>query len=396
MKKILLFASIIACLCACQTEVTTPIYTYSVTAYAEAETRTALDAEDHVVWKTGDQLALVMGSAVATFTLDANQDGQRYGTFSYTGSQLADGTYMAYYPASVVADDGTFTWPTMQVYSADQCKNAPMQATGISVSGNALGELRFTNMGGLLQLTLSGNETVQEVAFHGKKGSTPVVITLTGCNHSPAPTHYYLALEAGKYTDVYFTITDANGYVAIKNSKRSVTITQNRILEMTLPTLTFDIVPITANGQTVYFAKNNYGASSPTDLGTSVTWTSLPAANGHWRVPTAEEMEVLFHWAKTTDSSNNWTGSTPNPDYTWGWTSPCVTVTSTTGAVLQLPTQIEPAIGYYWSSSADGDNYAWMFSVVYDTDISTSESSTPRSSEAYVRLIYDPSPLQSN
>lgn len=163
MKKILLFASIIACLCACQTEVTTPIYTYSVTAYAEAETRTALDAEDHVVWKTGDQLALVMGSAVATFTLDANQDGQRYGTFSYTGSQLADDTYMAYYPASVVADDGTFTWPTLQVYSEDQCKNAPMLATGISVSSNALSELRFTNMGGLLQLTLSGNETVQEI-----------------------------------------------------------------------------------------------------------------------------------------------------------------------------------------------------------------------------------------
>lgn len=156
---------------------------------------------------------------------------------------------------------------------------------------------------------------------------------------------------------------------------------------MTLPTLTFDIVPITANGQTVYFAKNNYGASSPTDLGTSVTWTSLPAAKGHWRVPTAEEMEVLFQHAKIDDT------------FIWAWDSNSSSVTITkNGVVLQLPTQpVEGMmIGNYWSSSAYGDNYAWMFSVFYDTDISTSESSPSRSNEANVRLIYDPSPLQSN
>lgn len=372
--------------------------------------RTALNSNHQVIWCRDDKFALyeVSGTHKAEFSLSSG-DGTGEGTFTSATSEALpfSSTYRAYYPANLPVSNDEYEWPTVQEHSANQCANAPMVSRSVHVNyDHKLTDLHFINLGGLLQITLSGSETVSSIVFHGKRADRgeETMITLTNCDKAPAP--YYIAVEPGEYSSVRLAfIKSDNKTVAVKKlpADYTLSIERNKILPMALPALNFqtvpDAVPITWKGQTVYFATKNYGASTQTDLGTMVSGNALPT-QPNWHVPTAQEMEILFHWSKSIDAAN-W-GVTPNPDYTWSWQPPCAVVKETKQddpLSLFLPAAQDQDgttySAYYWSSTGvttSAGECRYMYNVSYkdqNQQIVTAVGTGLLNKQAYVRLVYD-------
>ena len=140
---------------------------------SEPATKTLLGAlsgdKRQVHWSADDSLRI--GGARYDVSQVSATDPQT-ATFTGNGAQLDGGVYKAYYPASIY-NGGTPTLPATQTYSTMRIDNLPMYAQSAATN------LEFKNLCAVLELKLTGTETVGSIVVEsteGKKLSGPFTV----------------------------------------------------------------------------------------------------------------------------------------------------------------------------------------------------------------------------
>ena len=126
-----------------------------VRATTEPATRAMISGSDGtgyaVLWQESDEISI----DGKTFRLQSGE-GTADGTFQLvSGTAPADGSYDAYYPASYSGSG----WVNDQTYVPDNVIGSPMKAEAV-VAGSIIGDLYFTNVGGLLRITVKGSADI--------------------------------------------------------------------------------------------------------------------------------------------------------------------------------------------------------------------------------------------
>lgn len=156
--------------------------TFYATFENGAETRTSLDADNNVLWSTGDQISVFAGStANNSFILKAGEN-TTYGEFKVNslsagtesnGSTSTLSANVAYYPydsnVTVSENNGSYTFnatfPATQTYAASGTFGngaSPM----VAVTSSTLdADLKFKNVGAIFRLQLKGTATITKVVF---------------------------------------------------------------------------------------------------------------------------------------------------------------------------------------------------------------------------------------
>ena len=169
----------------------------TVLAMTETGTRTALESDGegayNVVWSEGDKITI----GDQTFTLEK---GAGSTAASFTGTAPADGSYTANYATT----DGTV--PTSQTYTAGEISNFPMVATA-TVTDGEIAPLSFTNVGGLLQLTVkedseSDEYTIKSVKVSADQLSTSITLDCGTGVELDGSMVFNIAMPIGTYTGV--------------------------------------------------------------------------------------------------------------------------------------------------------------------------------------------------
>ena len=294
MKKTLFAISAIAVLlgftaCTSENETLEPQASKTITikAYTEENTRTTLDGNDtegyKVFWSKND--AIKIGEN--TFTLTTGE-GTTSGTFE--GDELTDGDYTAYYPADY---DGT-NWPTAQTYTEGNITGSPMKAT-FTYTKDVEPSLAFKNEGGILRLNLklsegdaarsvkkivvSSGQLADDIALNCE---TPVALTKDGVP-------FHIAVPAKTYTNLKFTIYDAEGNKCIRSLKSSKPMKLN--LSQISP------VNLTASN----FQAPNYLCFTAEEAGASV---GMYVNNTPDHLPTLEYSTDLSTWTTFTPGTS--------------------------------------------------------------------------------------------
>lgn len=160
--------------------------TFYATFENGADTRTALDGSNNVVWSEGDQISVFGGTTANNSFILQEGANSTYGTFKINTS--AAGTEsstpaselsanVAYYPyesdVTVSENNGTYTFnatfPTTQTYSKSGTFGigaSPMVAvTSCTLDAN----LKFKNVGAIFRLQLKGNATITKIEFSAEE-----------------------------------------------------------------------------------------------------------------------------------------------------------------------------------------------------------------------------------
>ncbi len=145
-------------------------------------TRTALDANNNVLWSAGDQISVFGGTTVNNSFILASGENTNYGTFAVntavagtesSGSTTSLSANVAYYPydgnVTVTESNGSYTFnatfPATQTYSASGTFGigaSPMVAvTASTLDAN----LKFKNVGAIFRLQLKGDAKISKVEF---------------------------------------------------------------------------------------------------------------------------------------------------------------------------------------------------------------------------------------
>lgn len=139
-----------------------------------AATKAMLSGDDEsgyeVLWQAADEISI----DGKTFRLKSGE-GTTGGTFQLvSGGAPTAGKHYAYYPASY---NGSL-WVNEQVYVQGNVVGSPMKAETV-VSGSNISDLHFTNVGGLLRLTVKGLSDIKVKSVEVTADELPVAITLT-------------------------------------------------------------------------------------------------------------------------------------------------------------------------------------------------------------------------
>ena len=190
MKKVLMsLAAVAAVFAGCQKpelEVAPVEVKEAFTATVEnfGATKTAMDG-NHVVWSTGDQLAIFQGTGVADlYELADGYEGLASGKFTlkagmgddfYGGMEMTDPRNVAFYPyaqgLATYCEEGAWvvsnvTLPATQAYTENSFANGafPMVAVTESLEDHVL---RFKNVLGAVKLQFTGKSAIKSVALKG-------------------------------------------------------------------------------------------------------------------------------------------------------------------------------------------------------------------------------------
>ncbi len=160
--------------------------TFYATFENSADTRTALDGSNNVIWSENDQISVFGGTTANTSFILKEGANSTNGKFQI--KELAAGTEsststddisanVAYYPyesdVTVSEDNGTYTFnatfPTTQTYSKSGTFGigaSPMVAvTSCTLDAN----LKFKNVGAIFRLQLKGNATITKIEFSAEE-----------------------------------------------------------------------------------------------------------------------------------------------------------------------------------------------------------------------------------
>ena len=198
-----------------------------VRATTESGTRTLLSGDDgtgyDVLWQTGDEISI----DGKTFRLQSGE-GTKDGVFQLvSGTAPASGTYDAYYPASYNGSG----WMNDQTYVPGNVAGSPMKAVAV-VEGSSISDLHFSNVGGILRLTVKGAADIKvksvEVSAKELAGTvrltcvTPVELNTS----SGVQFHISLPENVAGYSDICISFKDSEGKLidrkSLKNGKLAV------------------------------------------------------------------------------------------------------------------------------------------------------------------------------
>lgn len=283
------------------------------------DTRTALGEGRSVVWSSEDRIAIFErnGAGQAYQVLDAYV-GKSSGEFEEVEGLVAEGTgaslegTIAVYPFN---EDLTVTsgangdyiiegisFPSEQKYIAGSFSDEAFPMTAICENGSK--SLSFKNIGGVLKLSLTGNNSVSQITLTGNSGeflSGPATVTL-GPDGIPsvkmsddASTSVSLVcdpavqLDPETATDFYIsmpptdfeagfsiTVTDSESHQTIKTTDKQNITERSSVLAM--PELSENDFEEAETerwvdlGLSVLWAAYNVGASSPEEYGGYYAW----------------------------------------------------------------------------------------------------------------------------
>lgn len=231
-----------------------------VRATTEMETRTSLSGDDEsgydVLWQADDEISI----DGKTFRLQSGA-GTKYGVFQLvSGTAPASGTYNAYYPASYTGSG----WVNQQTYVEGDITGSPMVAEA-AVSGSSISDLHFTNVGGILRLTVKGSSDIEVKSVVVDADELASAITLTCASpvelNTTSGVQFNIAMpeKTAGYSGLSISFKDNSGKVidtkTLKAGKLVVkrsTITQasfeiHRSTSLRVATFNVDGLPVSIN-----------------------------------------------------------------------------------------------------------------------------------------------------
>lgn len=303
MKKVLMsLAAVAAVFAGCQKpelEVAPVEVMDSFTATVENfdATKTAMDG-NHVVWSSGDQLAIFQGAGVADlYELASGYEGLASGAFTlkagmgddfYGGMEMTDPRNVAFYPyaeglAAYSEDEAwvvsNVTLPATQVYAENSFANGAFAMVAVTESLEDH-VLRFKNVLGAVKLQLKGSAVVKSVALKGNNdevlagaatvtardgydtpsvvmaedGATEVVLDCgEGVEVSKEGTNFVFALPPVVFEKGFtVTVTFADGKTHTVEATTANSVLRSGVLVMpavTLPSVTVTTVPSMADAE---------------------------------------------------------------------------------------------------------------------------------------------------
>ncbi|MCQ2051565.1 MAG: fimbrillin family protein [Bacteroidaceae bacterium] len=330
-------------------------------ATTETGTKTALswnEQEKHydVVWSENDEFSVfkkVTKTNPNTLLLETkfpnignfiltDGAGTTSGTFEFDG-EIGTGTFWAYYPATDAENyvDMISTWrATAQTYTAGKITNSPMTAS-FTIAANSFKSKRpapttvtFTNLGGILRLTVKNSENVSiskitvcadqlesPITLDCSNGGSGVALTTDGTQFNIAMPSADGIKEEGSskdtlasYSNVSIYLTDMEGNICCKSLKSGVKLD---IVRSKITNASFSVskdkfisagVKFTISGHEgivvdlggelgkVIVATMNVGATSVNEdgcLGGKMNYDAACAAWSGWRLPTVDELTAF-------------------------------------------------------------------------------------------------------
>ena len=254
-----------------------------------------------ILWSENDKIHVADNSSnSATFTLQSGA-GTTEGTFVQDGDGAGlSGEVQAYYPASLVQENGNLVWPAEQTSATV----VPMYSTK-TLGGTGTETFAFASLGAMLQIvfttpqagvtlksitvqdadaTLSGTFTVDGEGKANITATDRAGITLDlgeGVVVSNKIQYFNIAVPAGTYNNLSITFTATDRAVCTLKNSKSITINHNTVGRLPLTGKEFkewhDYVVMSArydgtNYTDLKWATCNLGASSPSDYGDYYAW----------------------------------------------------------------------------------------------------------------------------
>lgn len=388
-----------------------PVNTYTITVNAtkgddvsSAPSNRALALDDtklNATWAAGEQVTVynVTKSTELTGNLTALSDGASTtlsGTL--TGSVAVDDVLtLKFLSPNYASQTGTLD------YIAANCDYATASVTVSSIDGNNIttSSASFTNQQAIVKFTLKDNAKVND----NDLSATQLVVTANGTSYTVTPTSatnvLYVAVPGFASQDVALaatvgndTYTFAKTGVTFENGKY-YTINVKMALVKTLANATTDdigkvvdtdgklyntaaeatspaamIAYISSKGHGLAIALTDQSATQTFNSGALQT-TPTAVSGGTWRMPSKEDWQNMFIGCAKSDDSTDKAMSMTNAGFREKLQAHFADVGSTGN--------------YYWTSDANGVDYAWE--VYFSSSTGSSFSSTYRTNSLHVRAV---------
>ena len=156
------------------------VFTAIVDEDFNGETKTSLDGEGNVLWKSGDQVSIFAGSTVnEQYQVSDDSAGKTAATLNKIPADFVDGgvidNNVAFYPyasAAEIAKSGSnyviskIVLPATQTYAAGSFGNGAFPMATVTSSTEDM-NLKFKNVLGGLKLQLKGTATITSITVTG-------------------------------------------------------------------------------------------------------------------------------------------------------------------------------------------------------------------------------------
>ena len=246
--------------------------------------------------------------------------GTTRGTFEREGDALPNLTIMALYSDSPEAFSPSYIsdfYPTEQTYSEGNIKGFPMMAMFSVKNGEITGPISFTNINGILRLTVKGTDTViKSIKVSAVELPTPITLDCgAGVELTSEGIDFNIAMPTGTFTGVEIVLTDTEGKKCVKSFKGKertdgLVVERSMITKAAFTASDFKLynvgskvkigghegIVVNINGKLVIVATMNVGATvanGPGCLGTKKTYDEACKAWSGWRLPTVDEFKTL-------------------------------------------------------------------------------------------------------
>lgn len=223
---ILLGAAAVAMLSSCASDIVPErIYDGKLVVRATTEsavTKAELSGDDEsgyaVLWQSADEISI----DGKTFRLQSGE-GTADGTFQLvSGAAPAAGNHYAYYPASYSGSG----WVNEQVYVQNNVIGSPMKAEAV-VSSSNISDLHFTNVGGLLRITVKGSSDIKVKTVEVTADELAAAIMLT-CGtpvalNATTGVQFHIAMPENTvgYSNLCISFKDSDGKLIDSKSLKS-------------------------------------------------------------------------------------------------------------------------------------------------------------------------------
>lgn len=293
---------------------------FATTESYNPQTKTSLDLDGNVLWKTGDQVSIFAASTInEQYQVSDDSDGKTSASLNKVGSSgFVVGTDLqanfAYYPYSasnVIAKSGsaytiTVNLPSIQNYAENSFGNGTFPMAAITEDEYDK-NLKFKNVLGGLKLQLKGTDLIKRITVTGNNdeilcgaakvtvgngifpvlslsNTTSKMVTLDCGNgvqlDSESPTIFVIALPPMTMTDGFtIDIYNTNGEVQEIKTTKSQMITRSALLVMPAitvacePVLSCESLPLTFEAIKAG-AQIRFIQASWVDFGTNVEYST--------------------------------------------------------------------------------------------------------------------------